>query len=468
MQPHVVKNRNEAIEAFTLAVEQAKLGDDPMGGLFLCPYTGTTGNGMVDMVGIPLGGGMLVEFPPEAVRFLDAVAIWLLAQPVISRVFAKGDVLPKLWRAAAEAAVDSTISPKQKFLELRDRLRAERLPSLTLVPIGGVVVGDKLIDLGPVVIGRVGKVLEDFLSARCREYGQGGFRFNDEVVWTEDFTAWRSDPGIREEIDLSETPVIAAVWTREQGSKALGRVHEKLAMLLATIGYLAALQGQEGFSEPHIMGVNEYVKRFQEHDEDAGYDEFQFLQASAESQPEGVSYHRFSGNFIDLDALFNKERYHEVATQLLTTLENQGPAWADRFARHVQWCHIGVTASEAATAVIAYSVALEALVSPRHASESITRIIAERVALLEPQGDVEERLVICREVAKLYNERCRLAHGQKLVLAWSEEASELVARLNQRVRRVGEHFLEFAQANKWETEKDMESWFDHRRFFVPQ
>jgi hypothetical protein len=166
VQPHATKNQNGAIEAFTLAVEQAKLGDDPMRGLFLCPYIGTTDDGMVDMVGIPLGGDVFVEFPPEAVRFLDAVAVWLVAQPEIARMFAKEDVLLKLWRAAAEAAANSTISPKQRFLELRDRLRAERPPSLTLVPIGGVIVGDRLIDLGPVVIGRVGKVLEDSLSAK--------------------------------------------------------------------------------------------------------------------------------------------------------------------------------------------------------------------------------------------------------------------------------------------------------------
>ena len=472
MQREEITNRNKAIEVFKQAVGLAEIKPNPMLDIFV-PYRETREGG--DVMVYPMRMGRLVEIPPEALQLLDDVAGWLHRQPEISRVYSREDLPPKLWNAVAETVSNSIIPLETRFLELKNKLR-ETKPVLTVAPIEGVAIDDQIIDLGTISIGRVGPAFEEFLAAQCREKGLPAFQFSDEVVWTEEYVAWRSDVSIREEGPLRNTPVVAAVWTSEQGMKSFDVAHEKLELLFAVFHYFATMDGIEEFAAPHIMKVNEYVQKFQERigqattdDEDPDYDECQFLRVSEGSwRPLKVGYYELEDKPIDLNALFSDAGKLELATRLLDTLEKQGKDWEHRFARHVQWCHIAATATGAATAITAYSIALEALVTPSQPSDSLTQLIAERVAFLEPTGTPEQRLAKTREVKQFYNERSKLVHGQRLILAWGGEDSDYVGKASEMARSVGKNFLTFAQVVQWEVEAAMNDWYDQRRFYVPE
>jgi hypothetical protein len=131
----------------------------------------------------------------------------------------------------------------------------------------------------------------------------------------------------------------------------------------------------------------------------------------------------------------------------------------------VQWWQIGRLASGAAVAMMAYMIALEALLSPQDGGEGVTRVVSERAALILSDLTAEERLAMNREVNGLYNVRSRIAHGQRLLLAWNDQSWGDVQHLSAIARRVGTAFLEQAQ-DSWQTEEQIAAWFDRRRFSV--
>jgi hypothetical protein len=464
----MIKDRNDAARVLEEVGRQCQVTEAPLYGWVKTVSYNDTDGGREACAPIPHTGKQ-VTIPPRMYLRLSEIADFLCQDKAISNYFMRDDILRRLCYMLGESQLDLE-ALNQRFSIFVQGLRAKHPPALSIVPLADLAMGEDPIDLGATVIGKVNPAFERCVLVKCQELGLPSFGFTDDVSWCENYLMWRNNPELRDEIDLTWSPVIMAIWTAEQGHLASGPSLKKIETWVASLCFIATVEGISDFAVPRIHSSGTNFVETEIVDDDVETRELIFLYDGFVG-PVSSTYHIWPGHRrpLDLTQLLAKPESLDLAKRLMKTTDQDGKIadWEARFARYVQWWHVGTQSAIPSTAIIAFVFALEALLGPQRASDQITRIIAERVAYLESGISVERRLEVNRAVRGFYDQRSRLAHGQATAFGYNDDIMSTSRDLQEMVLNTGKNFLSVALAAGWKTYMDMEMWFDRCRFSLP-
>jgi hypothetical protein len=187
-----------------------------------------------------------ISFTAAGVARLEAAATrWTCSGLTVGRVDGY-EVLQDLLMSAA-----ATVASGADRDAALDAVLARRWASVVAVPLGGAFLVDGPVQIGPrAVTGHVDRDTERAVADLALRWHRplGGFQFNDEAWWTEDFLAAEQDGHLAVELEarmIEErgwTPMVLAVALDTAGQRA---DIEALAAAQAFAGALYLLAGLE-------------------------------------------------------------------------------------------------------------------------------------------------------------------------------------------------------------------------------
>jgi len=455
----VVLNREEARVMYISALAEIEITKNDFPFMLDLPVSNIDEEGN-ETYEIHLPGYRKALFSNSCKKKFEDVSKWLLLIKEIGNKYAMDDVLVFTMRRAANYVEASEDIINNSFFEIRDYLKEDIPPLLTVVPVKGILT-TRIIQIENVIIGMLSEELEININSVCNEYKVPRFNFTDDVVWTEDYLHWKNiEEDAKEEVDISDLPILLAVWTQQHGYKSTEKIYEYIELFASIISYLQFNEDIFEYAAPDVLSINDYCEMYQQKNVEYGYDSKQFLVHSPVERIKKSEYHQMRGPLINMDILTPTDL--DFIGSMFRTLEGKSYAWELRFTRFLHWFHTGNKSGNISNSMVSYSIALESLLNPERVPDSVTNAIAERVAYLDEAASAEERVAVFKNIKKLYDKRSRVTHGQEIMSI--EVDLMIIKEMKVLLFDIGQKFLECAKKNDWKLESDMDRYFETKKF----
>lgn len=403
---------------------------------------------------------MKAVFSNSCKNKFEEISKWLLKSEKVYNKYSLDDVILIVMKEAIKYVENSDDIIIESFMKLRDSLQEQMPPLLTIVPMKGVTT-EKIFKIENVVIGMLSEEIEALINSTSNEYGSSHFEFTDDVVWTEDYLHWKNScEEEKDEIDISDLPILFAIWTHQHGYKSTERIHEYIDLFTSTISYLKFKEITSVYIAPDVLTINDYCEIYQNKNHEYGYDSKQFLVHSPLKKINKSEFFQMRESFLNMDDLTQDDL--DFIGRMFCTLEGNARSWEIRFARFLHWFHIGNKGMNISNSMVSYSIALESLLNPERVPESVTNTIAERVSYLDEFASADERIKSFKNIKKLYDKRSRVTHGQEIM---SYDMDEIIIKeMIQLLFDISQKFLICAKKHDWKEDADMDRFFELKKF----